>query len=129
MTPIVGYDEIVLVIVFKLSFIFHFQAGLITEENSEQLDIVLEPEAASLYCRSIEMNQFRKHDVQNVDVKISEGTVYMIIDAGGKYHIVHRCFFTVFFTLIFSYELWFMLFFKQLYSRIKVLFMYFQIIE
>lgn len=34
-----------------------FQAGLVSPENSEQLIIALEPEAASIYCRKLRLHQ------------------------------------------------------------------------
>lgn len=34
-----------------------FQAGLASPENSEQLIIALEPEAASIYCRKLRLHQ------------------------------------------------------------------------
>ena len=33
------------------------QAGLVSRENAEQLLIVLEPEAASVYCRKLRLHQ------------------------------------------------------------------------
>ena len=58
------------------------QAGLISTEDSDNLFIVLEPEAASLYCRKLNMKHFVGEGRSN-QLTMSTGTVYMLVDAGG----------------------------------------------
>ena len=60
-----------------------FQAGLIDNENSDRLQIALEPEAASIYCKSLRLNHFLGEN-EKTDVKMGAGTVYMVVDAGGN---------------------------------------------
>ena len=61
-----------------------FQAGLIKNENSDNLVIALEPEAASLYCRELDITDFLKPRPGREGMNMKKGTVYMILDAGGK---------------------------------------------
>ena len=61
-----------------------FQAGIIDKVDSDNLRISLEPEAASLHCRSIGMNKFLNQQ-GNDKVEMAKGTKYIILDAGGKY--------------------------------------------
>jgi hypothetical protein len=61
-----------------------FQAKLIPERDSTNLIIALEPEAASLYCRTLDVNHFIDSDRHHQSAKFQDGTVYMVIDAGGK---------------------------------------------
>ena len=44
---------------YNLSYLTHFflQAGLVTEANPKQLIIALEPEAASVYCRQLQLRE------------------------------------------------------------------------
>ena len=63
--------------------IFLLQAGLIKKEESDSLFIVLEPEAASLYCRGLNITDFEKGS-QCDALEMEPGTVYMLLDAGGK---------------------------------------------
>ena len=62
----------------------HLQAGLIKEQNSKMLVIALEPEAASLYCRGLDIEHFVSGDGEVKSVSFKPGTNYMVIDAGGK---------------------------------------------
>lgn len=55
-----------------------FQSGI----KRKQLTIVLEPEAACLYCRIVPVD-VRKDDTGVNLRKISPGTTYMILDSGG----------------------------------------------
>ena len=57
---------------------------MITEVDSKQLVIALEPEAASLYCRTLDMKQFQGMESKKGKLKLDANTKYMIIDAGGK---------------------------------------------
>ena len=58
------------------------QGGLINTEESDDLLIVLEPEAASLYCRGLDMKHFENESAGD-ELSMPEGTIYMLIDAGG----------------------------------------------
>ena len=60
------------------------QAGMIDTEGSDNLFIVLEPEAASLYCRVLDITQFKSRTSQCDELEMKPGTVYMLLDAGGK---------------------------------------------
>ena len=60
-----------------------FQAGLVDNGNSNRLQIALEPEAASIYCKSLRLNHFLG-ETEKTDVKMGTGTVYMVVDAGGN---------------------------------------------
>ena len=51
--------------------------------NSQQFTICLEPEAASIYCRQLEIDQFTKGSERDKQLLSKEGTRYMIVDAGG----------------------------------------------
>ena len=60
---------------------------MITNEDSDKLRIALEPEAASLYCRTLDIRNFTSGNAQpggDDDVTMAPGTVYMLVDAGGK---------------------------------------------
>ena len=60
---------------------------MIANEDSDKLRIALEPEAASLYCKTLDMSNFTGGNTQpgrNDDVTMAPGTVYMLVDAGGK---------------------------------------------
>ena len=54
---------------------------MIPSLDSPQLVIALEPEAASLYCRRLNIVSFIEDET--VD-GFPEGTKYLVIDAGGK---------------------------------------------
>lgn len=59
---------------------FLFQAGLITKLDSKKLMVALEPEVASLYCRSLHITEF----VENSEpIQLKAGTKYLVIDCGG----------------------------------------------
>ena len=65
-----------------------FQAKIIDQEKSKNLVIALEPEAASLYCRTLEMEHFLGMETKSGKLYLPIGTKYMIIDAGGKYAVM-----------------------------------------
>ncbi|CAG8550574.1 13091_t:CDS:2 [Acaulospora morrowiae] len=50
-----------------------YNAGLIADKKSEQLQFTTEPEAAAIYC----MDNLREHDLE------TSGTIFMIVDCGG----------------------------------------------
>ena len=59
-----------------------FQAGIVDEVDSDNLRISLEPEAASLHCRSIDINTFID-EKGGEKVKMANGTKHIILDAGS----------------------------------------------
>ena len=67
------------------------QAGLTSEKNSTKLLIALEPEAASVFCRSLAVNSFACDSTE--DLTFLSGERILIIDAGGDYYdkIVKLC--------------------------------------
>ncbi|KAM9061695.1 heat shock 70 kDa protein 12A isoform 2-T2 [Sarcophilus harrisii] len=70
-----------------------YQAGMATPENSEQLIIALEPEAASIYCRKLRLHQMidlsSKAAVNGytssdtVGAGFAQGDRYVVVDSGG----------------------------------------------
>ena len=64
--------------------IFHSQAKLIDDVNSKRLIIALEPEAASLYCRTLEMHNFLGMESEKGRLSLEVNTKYIVIDAGGR---------------------------------------------
>ncbi|XP_048588756.1 heat shock 70 kDa protein 12A [Nematostella vectensis] len=60
-------------------------AGLASQEDPEQLLIALEPEAASFYCRGLEMSDFVGETGEQLVNDMLRGTSgsYMVIDNGG----------------------------------------------
>jgi len=56
------------------------QGELIDSLYSNQLVIALEPEAASLYCRTLPMGRF---DDGTAKPCFEPGTKYLVVDAGG----------------------------------------------
>ena len=61
---------------------FYLQAGLIEKEDSLRLLFALEPEAASMFCKSLKMNSFVGEKFPG-DLYMPPETVYAIVDAGG----------------------------------------------
>ena len=61
------------------------QAKLIDDVNSKNLMIALEPEAASLHCRTLEMNKFLGMESEKGKLSLKMNTKYIVIDAGGKH--------------------------------------------
>ena len=55
-----------------------------TSKESKQLLIALEPEAASLFCRRLNLVQF---DCDQSDISFKPGTKYLVIDAGGELYL------------------------------------------
>ncbi|XP_023564771.1 heat shock 70 kDa protein 12A isoform X3 [Octodon degus] len=70
-----------------------YQAGLASPENSEQLIIALEPEAASIYCRKLRLHQmvelsskavFNGYSASDtVGAGFAQGDKYVVVDSGG----------------------------------------------
>ncbi|XP_058154291.1 heat shock 70 kDa protein 12A isoform X4 [Dasypus novemcinctus] len=70
-----------------------YQAGLATPENSEQLIIALEPEAASIYCRKLRLHQMIELSSKaavngysgsdTVGAGFAQGDKYVVVDSGG----------------------------------------------
>ena len=56
--------------------------------ESDQLLIALEPETASLYCKSLEMKQFHGLQSKSGKLKLNPGLKYMVIDAGGMLDLI-----------------------------------------
>ena len=54
------------------------KAGMISEVESRQLVIALEPEAASFFCRQLDMSKFERK------LCFPSGTKFMILDCGGS---------------------------------------------
>ena len=63
---------------------------MMDDVDSGQLVIALEPEAASLYCRNLDVNQFLERS-RTADIKLNAGTKYLVIDAGGQ-KLIHKVF-------------------------------------
>lgn len=59
------------------------QAGIISDVNSRSLVIALEPEAASLHCRRLDVHGFVGEDEYR-EANFKTGTKYLVIDAGGE---------------------------------------------
>uniref|UniRef100_A0AAU0MTL2 Heat shock protein family A member 12 variant X11 n=1 Tax=Urechis unicinctus TaxID=6432 RepID=A0AAU0MTL2_UREUN len=57
------------------------QAGLVEETDSGNLILALEPEAASLCCQKLPLAKFAMRG--DSSVKLSTGTKYLVLDAGG----------------------------------------------
>ena len=62
---------------------FTMQAGIIRVKDSLQLLIALEPEAASVFCRSLKLNHFIGISREDGKPTFKTGTKYLVIDAGG----------------------------------------------
>ncbi|XP_023385873.1 heat shock 70 kDa protein 12A isoform X3 [Pteropus vampyrus] len=70
-----------------------YQAGLASPENSEQLIIALEPEAASIYCRKLRLHQMIElssktavngySSSDTVGAGFAQGDKYVVVDSGG----------------------------------------------
>ena len=59
------------------------QAGLVEDILSQNLIIALEPEAASLYCRTLAMDKFMGMAGEQGDMVMKPGEKYAIVDCGG----------------------------------------------
>ena len=66
-----------------------YQAGLASEKRSSQLIIALEPEAASLYCRRLKLNQLvndhatKPDNCLHIEKCFEKGSRYFVVDCGG----------------------------------------------
>ena len=54
--------------------------------------ICLEPEAASIYCRQLQTDQFTSGTRDDMQLLNKTGARYMVVDAGGMYPNVHILF-------------------------------------
>ena len=61
----------------------HFQAGLVTDLNSDSLILALEPEAASVWCKKLPSDGFISEGVGEDTLEQAPGTKYMVVDCGG----------------------------------------------
>ena len=62
-----------------------FQAGLASPDNSNQLKIALEPEAAAITCRQRKLWDFADGEKKSFEDPIFPAkTQYLVIDNGGK---------------------------------------------
>ncbi|KAG7462520.1 hypothetical protein MATL_G00185620 [Megalops atlanticus] len=59
------------------------QAGLVSESNSKDLIIALEPEAASVWCRQLPCKGFVSEGSQTDKLEDTPGTQYIVLDCGG----------------------------------------------
>ena len=76
---------------FNKMFLFQLQAGLIRNTASEQLIIALEPECASLYCRTIKAHLFDGAS-GNEAMTLPLGSQYMVLDCGGMESYIYNNF-------------------------------------
>ncbi|KAL6459486.1 hypothetical protein MHYP_G00329580 [Metynnis hypsauchen] len=60
------------------------EAGLVTQSDPERLIVALEPEGASVWCKTLPSEGFMEGDLEEAD-KIEDvpGTQYMVVDCGG----------------------------------------------
>lgn len=63
-------------------FLFFIKAGI----PDNQLEIVLEPEAASIYCHLMHLDHIQENDKTNRFTR-NPGIKYMVLDLGGKFYI------------------------------------------
>lgn len=61
----------------------HFQAGLVTDLNSDSLILALEPEAASVWCKKLPSDGFIAEEINEDTLEQTPGTKYMVVDCGG----------------------------------------------
>ena len=57
---------------------------------SPNLIIALEPEAASLYCRTLAMDKFIGRGHERGAVSMKPGETYIIVDCGGMF-VINTC--------------------------------------
>ncbi|XP_038154118.1 heat shock 70 kDa protein 12A-like [Cyprinodon tularosa] len=58
------------------------QAGIVTEQDEGKLIIALEPEAASIWCKKLQPDDFSKNQSRE-SLDQSPGTRYTVVDCGG----------------------------------------------
>ena len=63
------------------------KAGVCSPDNSDQLIIALEPEAAAIFCGERKMRDFadEKGDANVSDVFARTGSRYVMMDIGGEF--------------------------------------------
>ncbi|XP_048860116.1 heat shock 70 kDa protein 12A-like [Brienomyrus brachyistius] len=59
------------------------QAGLVSELNSDQLILALEPEAASVWCKQLPSEGFVAEGISKDKLEERPGIQYMVVDCGG----------------------------------------------
>ncbi|XP_048860114.1 heat shock 70 kDa protein 12A-like [Brienomyrus brachyistius] len=59
------------------------QAGLVSELNSDQLILALEPEAASVWCKQLPSEGFVAEGGSEDTLEQKSGTQYIVVDCGG----------------------------------------------
>ena len=65
-------------------FLLH-QARLLEKDNPKQLIIALEPEAAGVFCRNLEVNELVEEARASMKtVQLPVGSKYLVVDAGGE---------------------------------------------
>ena len=62
---------------------------------SQNLIIAIEPEAASLYCRTLALEKFVGMTSKKGDKSIRPGDSYFIVDCGGRLHIRNLSFYLI----------------------------------
>lgn len=60
-------------------FVYEMQAGI----NSDNLKLVLEPEAASLYCKTLDESEIHVVSGTRTDNPLARGKRYILLDLGG----------------------------------------------
>ena len=79
---------IYIVLILKQQKNVFVQAGLVDDILSQHLIIALEPEAASLYCRTLGADKFLDMSATDGEMAMKPGDKYMIVDCGGKKFIL-----------------------------------------
>ncbi|KAI4873231.1 hypothetical protein NFI96_028184 [Prochilodus magdalenae] len=60
------------------------EAGLVTKAEPERLIVVLEPEAASVWCKQLPKEGFMEGDhAETMTIEQAPGTQYIVVDCGG----------------------------------------------
>ena len=72
---------------------FHSQAKLIDDVSSKKLIIALEPEAASLCCRNLDLHHFLGMESEKKKLNLEVNTKYIVIDAGGRHYKIIKIYF------------------------------------
>ncbi|KAI8510870.1 hypothetical protein Bbelb_117860 [Branchiostoma belcheri] len=60
-----------------------YKAGIASMDNRKQLLIALEPEAASLFCRQLNVYKFREDTDKPTSLQMDQEERYMVVDCGG----------------------------------------------
>lgn len=76
------------VLVLTCNSCFNVKAGI----PSDQLEIALEPEAASIYCQLMHLDEIQRDNTTNSFTR-GPGVKYMVVDIGGTCTCILVCFF------------------------------------